>query len=156
MNETQCAGDRAADDDLRAIVDSHGRRIGDLEDDVGTLRSGQDAAMERLISIEAQGQERERNRAAEARDTRNAITGLTQQIAEQTGAQKRQNELKEDELLKARIRSERIKYWAAAIGIAAALGGMVGGTIMSSQTWDDYFFANVPFLHHHEHAGADQ
>ncbi|ATU72900.1 hypothetical protein CFR78_13765 [Komagataeibacter rhaeticus] len=152
MSETQCAADCAADDDLRAIVDSHGRRIDNLEDDVGTLRSGQDAAMERLISIEAQGQERERNRAAEARDTRNAINGLTQQIAEQTGAQKRQNELKEAELLKAQLRGERIKYWAAVTGIVAAVGGMIGGTLLSSQTWDDFFFASVPFLHHH-HAG---
>ncbi|GBQ69543.1 hypothetical protein AA0474_1952 [Acetobacter lovaniensis NRIC 0474] len=134
------------------IVDSHARRLDGLEDDVDTLKSGQSAMMEKLISVEAQGQERERNRAVEASDTRKALTDLTKQIAEHTGAQKRQNELKEQELRAVKIRGEKIKIWGTVIGIVATLGGMVGGTLLSSQTWDDWAFGGVHFLHRHPHS----
>ncbi|MFT8655968.1 MAG: hypothetical protein ABF785_04660 [Acetobacter papayae] len=126
MSETQCAGGCAADDDLRVIVDSHARRLDGLEDDVDTLKSGQSAMMERLISIEAQGQERERNRASEAADTRNTLTALTQQLAEHTGAQKRQNELAEDSL-------RRWRKLAVVIGLLCTVGAAVGSTLLSDQ-----------------------
>jgi hypothetical protein len=138
------------------IVDSHARRLDGLEDDVDTLKSGQSAMMEKLISVEAQGQERERNRAVEASDTRKALTDLTKQIAEHTGAQKRQNELKEQELRAVKIRGEKIKIWGTVIGIVATLGGMVGGTLLSSQTWDDWAFGSVHFLHRHPHMDDGQ
>jgi hypothetical protein len=126
MTETQCAGPCAADDDLRVIVDSHARRLDGLEDDVDTLKSGQSAMMERLISIEAQGQERERNRAAQAQDMRNALTSLTQQLAEQTGAQKRQNQLAEDSL-------HRWRKLAIIAGLLCTVSAAVGSTLLSDQ-----------------------
>ena len=126
MTETQCAAACAADDDLRVIVDSHARRLDGLEDDVDTLKSGQSAMMEKLISVEAQGQERERNRAAEAADTRNALTALTQQIAEHTGAQKKQNQIAEDSL-------RRWKKLAVIVGLVCAIGSAVGSTVLSDQ-----------------------
>jgi hypothetical protein len=126
MTETQCAGPCAAEDDLRVIVDSHARRLDGLEDDVDTLKSGQSAMMERLISIEAQGQERERNRAAQAQDMRNALTSLTQQLAEQTGAQKRQNQLAEDSL-------HRWRKLAIIAGILCTVSAAVGSTLLSDQ-----------------------
>ena len=74
MTETQCAGTCAADDDLRVIVDSHARRLDGLEDDVDTLQSGPSATMAKLISVEAQGQERERDQAqGQRRFARNAV-----------------------------------------------------------------------------------
>lgn len=114
------------DEDLRVIVDSHARRLDGLEGDVDTLKSGQSAMMERLISIEAQGQERERNRAVEAADTRRALTGLTQQLAEHTGAQKRQNQLAEDSL-------RRWRKLAVVVGLACTMGAAVGSTLLSDQ-----------------------
>ncbi|WP_354857324.1 hypothetical protein [Acetobacter fabarum] len=126
MTQAQCAGSCAADDDLRVIVDSHARRLDGLEDDVDTLKSGQSAMMEKLISVEAQGQERERNRAVEASDTRKALTDLTKQIAEHTGAQKRQNQLAEDSL-------RRWKKLAVMVGIICAVGSAVGSTLLSDQ-----------------------
>ncbi|MCP1212290.1 hypothetical protein [Acetobacter okinawensis] len=126
MTETQCAGACAAEDDLRVIVDSHARRLDGLEGDVDTLKSGQSAMMERLISIEAQGQERERNRAVEAADTRRALTSLTQQIAEHTGAQKKQNQLAEDSL-------RRWRKLAVVAGLLCTVGAAVGSTLLSDQ-----------------------
>ncbi|MFT8783556.1 MAG: hypothetical protein ABF420_09765 [Acetobacter syzygii] len=126
MTQTQCAGACAAGDDLRVIVDSHARRLDGLEDDVDTLKSGQSAMMERLISIEAQGQERERNRAAQAQDVRNALTRLTQQLAEHTGAQKRQNQLAEDSL-------RRWRKLAVVAGLLCTVGAAVGSTLLSDQ-----------------------
>ena len=126
MTETQCAGACAADEDLRVIVDSHARRLDGLEDDVDTLKSGQSAMMEKLISVEAQGQERERNRAAQAQDMRNTLSSLTQQLAEQTGAQKRQNQLAEDSL-------HRWKKFAVITGLLCTVGAAVGSTILSDQ-----------------------
>ncbi|MDE7547900.1 hypothetical protein PY793_07855 [Acetobacter fabarum] len=126
MTETQCAGTCAADDDLRVIVDSHARRLNGLEDDVDTLKSGQSAMMEKLISVEAQGQERERNRAVEASDTRKALTDLTRQIAEHTGAQERQNKLAEDSL-------HRWRKFAVVAGLLCTISAAVGSTLLSDQ-----------------------
>ena len=126
MSETQCVGTCAAEDDLRVIVDSHARRLDGLEDDVDTLKSGQSAMMEKLISVEAQGQERERKRAAEAADTRNTLTALTQQLAEHTGAQKRQNELAEDSL-------RRWRKLSVVVGLLCTVGAAVGSTLLSDQ-----------------------
>lgn len=126
MTETQCAAACAADDDLREIVDSHARRLDGLEDDVDTLKSGQSAMMEKLISVEAQGQERERNRAVEASDTRKALTDLTKQIAEHTGAQKKQNQIAEDSL-------RRWKKLAVIVGLVCAIGSAIGSTVLSDQ-----------------------
>ncbi|MFT9419112.1 hypothetical protein [Acetobacter sp.] len=126
MTEIQGAAYCAAEDDLRVIVDSHARRLDGLEDDVDTLKSGQSAMMERLISIEAQGQERERNRAAQAQDMRNALTSLTQQLAEQTGAQKRQNQLAEDSL-------HRWRKLAVIAGLLCTVSAAVGSTLLSDQ-----------------------
>lgn len=151
MTAQQCAASSAADDDLRVIVDSHSRRLDGLEDDVGTLKAGQAATLERLISIEAQGQERERSRAEEARGVRSSIDGLTKQLAEHTGAQKRQNELKEEELLKAQTKAAKVKYWASLIGVCMAILGMLGGTLFSSQTVDNWLFGRVHFLHRYDH-----
>ena len=87
----------------------------------------------------------------EASDTRKVLTDLTKQIAWHTGAQKRQNERKEQERREVRIRGEKFKIWGTVIGIIATLGGMVGGTLLSSQTWDDWAFGSVHFLHRHPH-----
>nr|WP_279183902.1 hypothetical protein [Acetobacter syzygii] len=122
MTEIQGAASSASDNDLRVIVNSHARRLDGLEDDVDTLKSGQSAMMEKLISVEAQGQERERNRAVEASDTRKALTDLTKQIAEHTGAQKRQNQIAEDSL-------RRWKKLAVVIGVV----GTLGATLLSDQ-----------------------
>lgn len=126
MTQTQRADSCAEDDDLRVIVDSHARRLDGLEDDVDTLKSGQSAMMERLISIEAQGQERERNRAVEAQGTRNALTRLTQQLAEQTGAQKRQNQLAEDSL-------RRWRKLAVMAGILCTMGAAASAAVHAAQ-----------------------
>ncbi len=107
-------------------LDDHAQRLDGVEDEVDTLKSGQTAMMERLISIEAQGQERERNRAVEVSDTRKALTDLTKQIAEHTGAQKRQNQIAEDSL-------RRWKKLAVIVGLVCAIGSAVGSTILSDQ-----------------------
>ncbi|MCW4578889.1 hypothetical protein NO221_00445, partial [Gluconacetobacter entanii] len=81
---------------------------------------------------------------------------LTRQLAEQNGAQKERNRLEAAKLTKARIAESRWKKRAAVLGIVFTLLATVGGTLLSSQTWDDFFFANVPFLHHHHIIGALQ
>lgn len=82
--------------------------------------------MERLISIEAQGQERERNRAHESQETRASIMELSRQIAAQNGIQTAKNRLEEERLRKLR----RI---GIIIGIFCTLGSMVGTTLLSDQ-----------------------
>lgn len=111
---------------LQAIVENHARRLDGLEGEVDALRTGQTAMMERLISIEAQGQERERNRALEASETRKALTDLTTQIAEHTGAQKRQNQLSEDNL-------RRWRKLALVVGLTCTIGSAIGSTLLSDQ-----------------------
>ena len=125
MNDTQETVQEPGSS-LRTIVESHARRLDGLEEEVDALRTGQSAMMERLISIEAQGQERERNRALEASENRKALTDLTAQIAAHTGAQKRQNELAEDSL-------RRWRKLAVVIGLLCTVGAAVGSTLLSDQ-----------------------
>lgn len=155
--DTSCA----ADGDLRQIVAGHGRRLDGLEDDVDTLKSGQRSMMDRLISIEAQGQERERNRAQESSQNRAAITALSQQLAAQNGAQQERNRIEQQKLLQAQTDAARaqkseadanaaaakIKYWIVIASFLVGVITAVGGMLLSSQTWDDYAFGNVHFLH---------
>ncbi|GCD53022.1 hypothetical protein [Acetobacter pasteurianus] len=162
MTDEQSAGTPCvADNDLRQIVAGHGRRLDGLEDDVDTLKSGQRSMMDRLISIEAQGQERERNRAQESAQNRAAIATLSQQLAAQNGAQQERNRIEQQKLLQAQTDAARaqeseadanaaaakIKYWIAIAGFLVGVITAVGGMLLSSQTWDDYAFGNVQFLH---------
>ncbi|AKR49710.1 hypothetical protein [Acetobacter pasteurianus] len=162
MTDEQSAGTPCVTDgDLREIVAGHGRRLDGLEDDVDTLKSGQRSMMDRLISIEAQGQERERNRAQESAQNRAAITALSQQLAAQNGAQQERNRIEQQKLLQAQTDAARaqkseadanaaaakIKYWIAIAGFLVGVITAVGGMLLSSQTWDDYAFGNVQFLH---------
>ncbi|MCW4591517.1 hypothetical protein NO263_13090 [Gluconacetobacter entanii] len=142
--------------DVHDILDDHGERLGFLErwrdsadgkiDDtrreVGAIR----AEMQAQYAATSSALERQ------SRDMRD----LTRQLAEQNGAQKERNRLEAAKLTKARIAESRWKKRAAVLGIVFTLLATVGGTLLSSQTWDDFFFANVPFLHHHHIIGALQ
>lgn len=162
MTDEQSAGSPcAAEGDLREIVYSHGRRLDVVEDDLGSLKSGQSSMLERLISIEAQGQERERNWAQESAQNRAALTTFSQQIAAQNGAQQERNRIEQQKLLQAQTDAARaqkseadanaaaakLKYWIAIAGFLVGVIAAVGGMLLSSQTWDDWAFGNVHFLH---------
>ncbi|AKR49420.1 hypothetical protein DB34_11300 [Acetobacter pasteurianus] len=168
MTDEQSAGTPCVTDgDLREIVYSHGRRLDEVEDDLGSLKSGQSSMLERLISIEAQGQERERNWAQESAQNRAALTVFSQQLAAQNGAQQERNRIEQQKLLQAQTDAARaqkseadanaaaakIKYWTAIAGFLVGVLAAVGATLLSSQTWDDYAFGNVQFLHR-KHAPA--
>ncbi|PYD63565.1 hypothetical protein [Gluconacetobacter entanii] len=135
--------------DVHDILDDHGERIGFLE----RWRDSADGKIDDTrrevgaIRAEMQAQYAATSSALE-RQSRN-MQDLTRQLAEQNGAQKERNRLEQAKLTKARIAESRWKKRAAICGLVFAVFGAVGGTILSSQTWDDYFFANVPFLHHH-------
>lgn len=142
MTQTQTGGNAAADDDLRPIVDGHTQeirklhgRLDGVEGEVRSFKSGQDAMMERLISVEAQGQERERNRAQDRVQDRSALTSLAQQIAKLTGAQEERNRQSQE-------RTQTLKRLSIWIGIMTGVLGMIGATLFSSQTFDTAFWGH--------------
>ncbi|MCE2578672.1 hypothetical protein [Gluconacetobacter entanii] len=135
--------------DVHGILEDHGERIGSLE----RWRDGVDGKLDgirhELGVVRAEGQARSAASAAAMERQSRDIQDLTRQLAEHTGAQKERNRLEQAKLMKARIAESRWKKRAAVLGIVFTLLATVGGTLLSSQTWDDFFFANVPFLHRH-------
>ncbi|POF63601.1 hypothetical protein CFR73_09800 [Novacetimonas maltaceti] len=140
--------------DVQGILDDHGERIGSLE----RWRDGVDGKLDdirhELGAVRAEGKERSAVSAAAMERQSRDIQDLTRQLAEHTGAQKERNRLEQAKLTKARIAESRWKKRAAICGLVFAVFGAVGGTLLSSQTWDDFFFANVPFLHRHHGIAA--
>lgn len=150
MSETLTAPTIAGGDEHTLALRAH-ERIDRLEDRV-------DGMDRRLTAMDAKADERERARADDTKEMRRSIDALVQQLAVQAGAQDARNQIQREQLIQEQTKAaqaqqtfwERRKQWqgpVAAVGILCALSGAVGGTIMSSQTWDDWFFGNVSFLH---------
>ncbi len=156
MTEAQGARPRASDNDLRAIVGEHAQEISQINGRLDELGKEQHNLMREIVAVRAEGNARAEASVSALSDIRGSVEGLVRQLAEHTGAQKRQNELKEQELRAVKIRGEKIKIWGTVIGIIATLGGMIGGTLLSSQTWDDWAFGSVHFLHRHPHMDDGQ
>ncbi|MBE7619575.1 hypothetical protein GL297_08030 [Komagataeibacter sp. FXV2] len=135
--------------DVHDILEDHGERIGFLERWRDSADGKIDDTRREVGAIRAEMQAQyAATSAAMDRQSRD-IQDLTRQLAEHTGAQKERNRLDAEKLTKARIAESRWKKRASVLGIIFTLVAAIGGTLLSSQTWDDFFFANVPFLHHH-------
>ncbi len=114
--------------------DSQGRKLDDISRDIAAVR--------------AEGNARAITATHGMDQLRQDLQSLARQIAENTGAQKRQVQLQEQQLITAQTRLAQMKYWGCVFGIIFAAAGALGGTLLSSQTWDDYLFGHVGFLHH--------
>ncbi|BCZ75996.1 hypothetical protein CFR73_07655 [Novacetimonas maltaceti] len=142
--------------DVHDILDDHGERIGSLERWRDSADGKMDGIRRELSAVRAEGQAQSAATSAAMDRQSRDIQDLTRQLAEHTGAQKERNRLDQAKLTKARIAESRWKKRAAIFGLVFAVFGALGGTLLSSQTWDDFFFANVPFLHHHHIIGTLQ
>ena len=114
--------------------DSQGRKLDDISRDIAAVR--------------AEGNARAITATHGMDQLRLDLQSLARQIAENTGAQKRQVQIQEQQLITAQTRLAQMKYWGCIFGILFAAAGALGGTLLSSQTWDDYLFGGVNFLHH--------
>ncbi|MCE2577562.1 hypothetical protein [Gluconacetobacter entanii] len=142
--------------DVHDILDDHGERIGFLERWRDSADGKIDDTRREVGAIRAEMQAQYATTSSALERQSRDMQDLTRQLAEQNGAQKERNRLEAAKLTKARIAESRWKKRAAVLGIVFTLLATVGGTLLSSQTWDDFFFANVPFLHHHHIIGALQ
>lgn len=142
--------------DVHDILDDHGERLGFLERWRDSADGKIDDTRREVGAIRAEMQAQYAATSSALERQSRDMQDLTRQLAEQNGAQKERNRLEAAKLTKARIAESRWKKRAAVLGIVFTLLATVGGTLLSSQTWDDYFFANVPFLHHHHIIGALQ
>lgn len=129
-------------------------RIDRLEDRV-------DGMDRRLTAMDAKADERERVRAEDTRETRRSIEGLASALSVKAGAEEERNRIAQEQLIHEQTRTAQAQrsFWqgrrqwqgpVAVIGILCTIAGMVGGSILSSQTWDDWLFGNVAFLHHQQ------
>ena len=144
------------DPDVQDILDDHGERIGFLERWRNSADGKIDDTRREVGALRAEMQAQYTAMSSALDRQSRDMQGLTHQLAEHTGAQKERNRLDQDALTKARIAESRWKKRSAVLGIIFTLLAMVGGTLLSSQTWDDYFFANVPFLHRPHVIGSPQ
>ncbi|MBO1326840.1 hypothetical protein K2X14_17240 [Acetobacter sp. TBRC 12305] len=150
MLDERCAAEGgAAEDDLRAVVDGHSQEIAQINGRLDGLEKGQDGLMREVVAIRAEGQARAQAAGTAMTDLRNGLYDLTRQLAEHTGAQKRQAEIAQQALVVAQTREARIKYWGGVCAIVFCVAGAVGGTLFSSATVDDYVFGDVRWLHRH-------
>ena len=135
-------------DACQSQIDDHEKRLSDVERRQDAQGSKLDAIIRDVIAVRAEGNARAAVSMQGIDRLGTQITSLAQQVSENTGAQKRQVQLQEQQLITAQTRLAQMKYWGCVFGILFAAAGALGGTLLSSQTWDDYLFGGVSFLHH--------
>ena len=112
--------------DYHQRLDDHDERLSAVEGRLDATESTVDRISRDIIAIRAEGQARA-TAQTEGLDRLGAqIQALTVQLAEQTGAQKRQTELGEASL-------RRWRKIAVVIGICCTLGAAIGSTLLSDQ-----------------------
>lgn len=141
MIETQSGGNVAANDDLREIVGGHEVRLAAVERRQDATDRKLDGISKDLATMRAEENARTVATTAGIARLETRVFDLVTQLAKLTGAQENQNRLAEENLRRWRTRS-------VVVGIVCTIAAAAGGTILSSQTWDDYLFGNVGFLHH--------
>ena len=112
--------------DLTQRLDAHDERLTAVEGRLDATEGTVDRISRDIIAIRAEGQARSAAQTAGLDRLGNQIQALTVQLAEQTGAQKRQTELGEASL-------RRWRKIAVIIGIVCTLGAAVGSTLLSDQ-----------------------
>lgn len=112
--------------DLTQRLDAHDERLTAVEGRLEATESTVDRIGRDIIAIRAEGQARAAAQTEGLDRLGRQIQGLVVQIAEQTGAQKRQTELGEASL-------RRWRKIAVIVGICCTLGAAVGSTLLSDQ-----------------------
>ncbi len=140
MTEEQSGIIVAADGDLREIVGGHEIRLAAVERRQDATDGKLDGISKDLATMRAEENARTVATTAGISRLEVRVFDLVTQLAKLTGAQENQNRLAEENLRRWRTRS-------VIVGIICTIAAAAGGTILSSQTWDDYLFGNVGFLH---------
>lgn len=134
--------------DHQTQIDNHEERLTAVEKRQDAQGSKLDEISRDIAAVRAEGNARAVTATHGMDQLRHDLQSLAMQIAENTGAQKRQVEIQEQQLITAQTRLAQMKYWGCVFGIIFAAAGALGGALLSSQTWDDYLFGHVGFLHH--------
>ncbi|KFL87877.1 hypothetical protein AmDm5_1879 [Acetobacter malorum] len=141
MTATQSGGSVVADG-VHARLDDHEERIAAVERRQDVTDGKLDGISRDIAAVRAEGNARAVATTSGIERLGNQFVDLTRQLATHTGAQEERNRLAQEGLQRWRTRS-------VVVGIVCTIAAAAGGTILSSQTWDDYLFGNVGFLHHH-------
>lgn len=112
--------------DYHQRLDDHDERLSAVEGRLDATEGAVDRISRDIIAIRAEGQARAAAQTEGLDRLGRQIQALTVQLAEQTGAQKRQTELGEASL-------RRWRKIAVIIGICCTLGAAIGSTLLSDQ-----------------------
>lgn len=134
-------------------LDDHEDRIAAVEKRQDATEGKLDAIGRDIIAIRAEGNARAGVASAGMDRLSGQVLTLSQTVAKHLGATEERTRIDQERLTVEQTKLARIKRYATIIGIALTFAGVVAGSILSSQTWDDYFFGNVAFLHH-KHTGT--
>lgn len=134
--------------DFTSQIADHEERLTAVERRQDSQGNKLDEISRDIAAVRAEGNARAITATHGMDQLRQDLQSLARQIAENTGAQKRQVQIQEQQLITAQTRLAQMKYWGCIFGILFAAAGALGGTLLSSQTWDDYLFGGVNFLHH--------
>ena len=110
----------------QAQFDDHEKRLTDVERRQDAQGSKLDAIGRDVIAVRAEGNARAAMAQASMDRLSKDLTDMTRQLAEHTGAQRKQNQLAEDSL-------RRWRKISVVIGIVATLGAAAGSTLLSDQ-----------------------
>ena len=129
-------------------LDDHEERLAAVERRQDAQGSKLDEISRDIAAVRAEGNARAVTATHGMDQLRHDLQSLSMLIAENTGAQKQQVQIQEQQLITAQTRLAQMKYWGCVFGILFTAAGAIGGALLSSQTWDDYLFGHVGFLHH--------
>ena len=145
--------------DCQKAIDEHEKRISAVERQQASQAKKLDDMSRDILAIRTENNKSYDSIQASLERQNSQIISLTQQTAEHTGALLERNRIEQERVTveKMRVITEeqklvKLKWYGIIIGIIAGLCGMIGGTLLSSATWDNYFFGNIAFLHN-RHTG---
>lgn len=128
-------------------IEAHEGRIAAIERRQEATESKLDAIGRDIIAIRAEGTARAEISSASMDRLSKQMSSLERSVSEHIGATKERAKIDGDRLILEQTKLTKIRRYATIIGIILTFSGVVAGSILSSQTWDDYFFGNVAFLH---------
>lgn len=131
----------------REKYDDHEHRLSEVERRQDAQGDKLDAISRDVIAVRAEGNARAATAQAGMERISSDVKELTRQLAEHTGAAQERNRIDKERLTIEQTKLARTKKYVAIVGLIVTIAGTTFATILSSQTWDDYFFSNVSFLH---------
>lgn len=124
-------------------IENHEARIVSIEQQLGSSNARIDELIRDISAVRAEGQQRAIATTHSIDKLSSKLSEMIVQLAAQTGAQTRETELRERQLIQAQTRLANWKRWIAVIGLVLTALGILMSTLLSWQEVASYIWVNI-------------